>query len=386
MKNDTSFIRVSPLRIFAAVFFLSACASPPPAPPAEAMAPVPEAAPEAVAPEIDTPPVVETVELKPQVPLRYTVKKGDTLWSIAGYFLRDPWQWPELWFVNPKLQNPHRLYPGDELELFFKDGRPLLARAGDAAALQAEEPLPNVEKLSPTIRTEDLAQAIPAIPIDAIRSYLQGPRLVGDSEPAAYVLGFVDAQIFGAAGASVYVRGLGVLNGGPPYAVVRMGEAYEDPDDGTRIGYEAIPVAEADLLADGDPATVRLRKSFRETRRGDLLLDIESELFAAQFYPHVPEKPVRGRLISVFNGLSQIGQYQIVAINRGSDAGLEPGHVLHIFQAGREAEDPVTGRDVALPDLKAGTLMVFKVAPRLSYGLVMSATRAIHVLDTVEKP
>jgi hypothetical protein len=77
-----------------------------------------------------------------------------------------------------------------------------------------------------------------------------------------------------------------------------------------------------------------------------------------------------------------------VTLNRGTEHGLEPGHVLHIYQTGRKAKDPNSffGTTVRLPDLKAGTLMVFKTGDRVSHALVMSASRAIHLLDRVERP
>jgi hypothetical protein len=76
--------------------------------------------------------------------------------------------------------------------------------------------------------------------------------------------------------------------------------------------------------------------------------------------------------------MSQIGQYQVVALNRGTDHGMEPGHVLDIWQSGRKARDPYSffGSKVQLPDVKAGTAMVFKTDTRLSYALVMSSTRS----------
>ena len=76
-----------------------------------------------------------------------------------------------------------------------------------------------------------------------------------------------------------------------------------------------------------------------------------------------------------------------MAINRGTDHGLEPGHVLSIFQRGRKVKDPYDPASrVQLPDLYAGNLMIFKTDARLSYGLVMTAERPLHVLDKVDKP
>ena len=387
MRNDTSLI----CALTFAALALGGCATPstidmtppPPTEPVYTPPPVEELPPVASEPEVPPAP-----ELKPSVPLRYVVKKGDTLWSIASYFLRDSYQWPELWYVNPKVKNPHQIFPGDVLELVFRNGRPVLARSDDLAVVRGEEPPPsNVEQLSPAIREEPLARAVPAIPIDAIRNYLRGPRLVTEDEldTAPYLLEFHDEHLFGGAGTSVYVRGLKPSEQ-TDYTVVRKGDAYRDPDDDSLLGYEALPIAESQVTDFGDPSTVKLKKSYREARVGDRLLLAEAELFSANFYPHAPAAPVGGRIISLYNGLSQIGQFQIVTLNRGTSAGLEPGHVLHIFEAGRKARDPYTGDTEQLPPLKSGVLMVFKTTERVSYGLVMSATRAIRVLDTVEKP
>ena len=57
--------------------------------------------------------------LKPDVPLTYSVKPGDTLWDISPPFLSDPWRWQELWAGNPQVDNPHLIYPGDKLTLVW---------------------------------------------------------------------------------------------------------------------------------------------------------------------------------------------------------------------------------------------------------------------------
>lgn len=317
------------------------------------------------------------VRVRDDAPLSYVVKKGDTLWDIAAHYLIEPWQWPEIWYVNNQVANPHLIYPGDVLTLVWRDGRPVVRR---------EQPS-NVEYLSPRIRESSLADAIPTIPLDAIRDFLHAARVVSAEEfrTAPYVLGFADPHVIEGAGAEVYVKNL-KDSGDYRYDSVRIGKKYIDPDSGDFLGWEALPVADMEVRREGQPATVLVARSYLETRAGDRLLPPEPEGFNTNFYPRAADRSVTGRIISVLGGVSQIGQYQVVALSRGRNDGLEPGSVLDVFQAGRTARDPYTGRTEVLPDLFAGTLMVFKVDERVSFGLVMRAVREIHLNDRVRGP
>lgn len=314
-------------------------------------------------------------------PLRYVVKKGDTLWSISRHFLLDPWQWPEIWYVNGQLRNPHKIYPGDVLSLMVVNGHPQMTR---------EAPLENQEdRLSPRVRASSLDDAIPAIPLDAIRDFLHSPRVVTPEllKKAPYILDFVDEHLAEGAPGKVYVRKL-PAGGDFAYSVIRLGEQYKDPDTGELLGYEGVPVGTAETQQPGDPGIATLTNTTREALAGDFLIPPEQEIFDANIYPHSPKTAVNGRIISVFDGVSQIGQYAVVAINRGSRDGMERGHVLTIMQSGRTATDPYgsSGTRIKLPDQPAGLAMVFKVSQKISYALVMEATRPIHILDRVVKP
>lgn len=399
MENDISFVRVSSGAAAALALLLAACAS---APPQET---VTEAAPaEPVTEPAEPAPVAdaEEVRLKSDAPLRYIVKKGDTLWAIATHFLQDPWQWPELWYVNTQVRNPHLIYPGDELLLYWVNGRPLLARAGEGPEGGTGEQGPaepadfvppgGTETFGPRVRELPLDQAIYTIPIEAIRAFLRGPRFVERRQlsDAPYVASFDEGQMMAGADSVAYVLDLDEQPEPRPsqYQIVRRGREFRDPDDNDVIGYEAIPVAESEVRTVGDPSVVYLARSDIETRIGDHLLPVEPDPLLARYVPRAPPKAVDGKVIHVYNGMSQIGQFQVVTLNRGTEHGLEPGHVLTVYQSGRKVEDPRSwyGRRVQLPDTKAGTVMVFKTTDRASYALVVTALRPIHLLDRVEKP
>jgi len=318
-----------------------------------------------------------TLSLREDAPLEYVVKKGDTLWSIASYFLRDPWEWPQFWYTNSQVKNPHLIYPGEVLRLVMVDGHTRLASAGPEV----------VEHLSPEARGLSLDQALPAIPIEAIRNFLKGPRVVSSEEiqKAPYLVEYTGEHIDGGANSGIYVRKL-PKDGASAWAIVHIGDEYRDPDTKELLGYEALPAGEAQLVTPGEPAEMLITKSNREVLIGDRLLPLETEIFDASFFPHPPAKPVDGRILTVFDGVIEIPQYQIVALNRGSKAGLDAGTVLSIYQSGRVVQDPYGNKPVQLPEQYAGLLMVFKVTPKVSYALVMSEVRPAHVLDKVHQP
>jgi len=243
------------------------------------------------------------------------------------------------------------------------------------------------DRLHPRIRELPLDQAIPAIPIDAVREFLRGPRLVtkAEAEKAPYVVEFADESLIAGQNNNVYVKNL-PNNGIASWSLVKVGSAYTDPDTHEVLGYEAIPTGEADVREYGKPAEMRLTRSPQEVEIGNRLLPLEAESFKADFYPHPPAQPVDGRILSVYGGLTQIAQYDIVAINRGSRDGLDPGTMLGIYQQGQKVPDPYGDGKIQLPEQKAGLLMVFKVTPRLSYGLVLKETRAAHQYDKVHSP
>ncbi|HEC58687.1 hypothetical protein LCGC14_0837350 [marine sediment metagenome] len=312
-------------------------------------------------------------------PQTYQVVKGDTLWDISGKFLQRPWQWPEIWQVNPQIKNPHLIYPGDVISLSYINGRPVLSLTRGLTAY----------KLSPEAREIKLEQAISTIPRSAIAAFLSKPLVVGEDtlNSAPYILASADERLILGAGDKAYVRG---IKGDDidQFSVFRGGKVYNDPETGEVLGYEAIYTADATLETPGETATVMLRNTNREVLAGDRLLPVDDGENEMNFFPHSPENPVNGRIISVFDGVSQVGQYQIVVLNLGTRESIEVGHVLKVMRAGGTVKDAVTAdKDdtVTLPDESAGVAMVFKVFEKVSYAIVMKANNAIHLNDKVRE-
>ncbi len=324
----------------------------------------------------------DTLKLNPNHPDTYVVVKGDTLWDISAKFLRDPWLWPEIWHVNPEINNPHLIYPGDIISLIWRDGKPVLQ-------LQRG---PRTIKLSPNARATRLDTAIATIPANVIGQFLSRPRILTEDEleRAGFISYAEEDRMISGANDKIYVSSL-LQDEGKDFSVYRLGNVYRNPSDRHDVlGYEAVHVSDAVLERSGDPATLRIIKSYRETLLGDKVMSTDEEQLDQNFTPQSAEGNFRGEIIGVLNGMSRAGQYQTVVVNLGGNDGLELGHVLAVYQKGQLRENKESPSffkpSIQLPDERAGILMIVNAFDRVSYALVMSATKDIHIGDPVTKP
>ncbi len=319
----------------------------------------------------------EPLKIKSDRPDNYTVKRGDTLWSISGKFLQQPRLWPKVWHKNPQVKNPHLIFPGDILSFEIVNGKPSIRHTRGREV-----------KLYPSIRTSVLESAIKMIPPDAIAQFLSSPKVLETNElqTSPYVIDFPDDHVVAGAGDRIYVRQIlnpQTLN----YTVYRQGKPYLSPETGAILGYEALYIGDALLNKAGDPATLRLIKSDSEIRVGDRLMPSNEDEFSLNFFPEPPSSRIYGSILNVLNGVSQIGHLDIVVIDKGLRENLKQGHILNIYQRGRVIKDPFkNNEEIQLPEEIAGTLMIFRVFKRVSYALVMKSTAPIHILDKVRTP
>ena len=316
--------------------------------------------------------------LQRDAPERYTVVRGDTLWGISGRFLRYPWQWPEVWQVNPQIRNPHLIYPGDVVYLYDCNGRPCLGLERGRGEVW----------LSPGVRTSPHREAIEPIPLEAVQHFLREHRVIDDPETLdelAYVVGAADRRLISGAGDRLYARGS--VEGSGRVGLYRVGERYRDAASGELLGLELESVGQARReRSEDDIVVLEVTSSRQEVRNDDIVLPPESRELLTQFHPRPPEAEVDGRILAVPGGVRFIGRLQVVALDRGRRDGLEPGHVLMVEQQGELVNDPRTNEALRLPGEEAGLVMVFRPYEKMSYGLVMQATRILEVGDRVHNP
>jgi hypothetical protein len=340
----------------------------------------------------------QDVQLQDNPPDRYTVQKGDTLWDIAGKFLKQPWRWPDLWRMNrDQIKNPHWIYPGDVIVLSRVDGQWQLTLDRASSA----------QRLSPTTRVEPLAaQAIPSIPAQDIEPYLTRPLITGPE-------GLVGAGRIVAGRDNRVVRGRGDLiyaidvdpRAGNQWFIYRPGRVLRSFDSLEILGYEERYLGAAQVERFAEVSTLTITAAREEILVGDLLVPAPREDIV-NYVPHAPASPVEGRIIDLANDGHEVGRGYIVTLDRGGRDGLEIGHVLAVYHPGPVMVDPrpweggevfskTSDRTKTLlpptqylniPPERTGLLFVFRVFERVSYAVVLNTTDPVFPGDVVRKP
>lgn len=324
--------------------------------------------------------------LQDHPPEKHVVVKGDTLWSIAARFLKEPWRWPELWNLNrEQVKNPHLIYPGNTIVLTMKDGAP---------HLELEDPNPasrlETVKLSPHTRSEILAsRAIPSISPAIIGPFLSQPLIVDEREldSVPEIIGTEERRVVVGVGNRIYASGL-EREDGLEWNIYRPGKLFFDPDTREILGREAVYLGRARVAKFGESSSLDITRSVLEINLRDKLVPVTEDPINA-YVPHAPERQLSGRIIAAYGGVAEVGQNAIVTLNLGSREGLEVGHVLAIYRYGLTV--PTVDRDgrkvaLKLPDERSGLLFVFRTFDKLSYALVVQSNRPVHILDVVQTP
>ncbi len=365
-----------------------------------------------------------SVELQNNMPDRYIVVPGDTLWGLASRFLKDPWRWPEIWGLNEEeIKNPHKIYPGDLI---------VLERTPDGNRLRLIKGETVEERLSPLVQVEKTeVGAIPSIPVAAIEPFLSQPLVIEKNglENAPSVLGASDYRVAFSKGDLVYAKDM-PKDKGLLWQIFRPGKALTDPEHDTTstiwsevaeylvltnrnndvyffdewgrsgeiLGYEATYLGDAKVEKFDDVSSISIVRSVQEIYKGDRLVLAPPTMFT-NYVPHAPDKEIEGRIISVYGGVTEIGKDSIVVLSKGKLDGLEMGNVMAIYKTNqsqtsddsqvvsRSYEIGTTKREtVELPIERAGLVFIFRVFERVSYALVMQTTQPIRMLDIVQTP
>ncbi|MDF3198207.1 peptidoglycan-binding protein [Pseudomonas sp. 1912-s] len=202
---------------------------------------------------------------------------------------------------------------------------------------------------------------------------------------APYIVAADAGRVMGANGERVYARGT-LDPAVQSYGIFRRGKVYTDPQSQELLGINADDIGTARFVTAGDVSTLGVQRVTQEVRPGDRLLRPPTPTDLASLVMQWPARAIAGRIIDVPRGVTQVGVLDAVTLNKGRRDGLMEGHLLAVVKAGETVRDRVTGAPVKIPDEPAGTLLVFRTYEKLSYALVLDASRSLAVMDRFEVP
>ncbi|HGS4560686.1 TPA: LysM peptidoglycan-binding domain-containing protein [Vibrio cholerae] len=310
--------------------------------------------------------------LKPNAPTTYTVVKGDTLWDISALYLDSPWLWPRLWQVNPDIDNPHLIYPGDKLTLFWRDGQPVLS-------------LKPMRKLSPQVRVLE-KQAVPTVQEGLVLPYLQSDRLVAKTalQGSVRVIGSSEDRQYLTKQDQLYISG---VHSEKKWGIYREVAQYQR-DDEVMVALRLVAVGEL-AMTGSNFSGLSLQEQNQEILANDIALpeiDLEERQLSTTFYPQPAPAGSEARILGSLEGSQYAGQNQVVVIDQGRSDGVAQGSMFELYQAAvqanakpdRSAFRPKrSNSDVQLPSVKVGALMVIRPYERFSLALITDSSAPI---------
>ena len=331
--------------------------------------------------------------VKAGAPHVYVVRKGDTLWDISKKFLKNPVRWPEIWASNKHVKNPHWIFPGDRLLMCTHNGKPLIGKDEGDGCEGIIRRYTGHTKMQPQVRIESLNNAIPVIPLEYIKHWLERSTIIAPESIAdtPYILGTADQRVLAAKGQTVYARGNG-LEVGQRYAVYREAEPYMFTDANGKkynAGLELIQVAAGtSIRGENDITTLELTDTYNgEVRRGDRVLPEYDPMLPTLFYPtHAEDVVAGGKIVRVMGSIGTAAKHSVVTIDRGRLQGVQVGHVFAVNQTGETVTDPKTKERIQLPGQRIGNIMVFKSFDHLSYAYVLDSELPIKVGAAIQPP
>lgn len=320
----------------------------------------------------------------PAAPDDYIIAKGDTLWDLAGEWLKDPHLWPQIWDLNRYIVDSHWIYPGDPLA---RPGKPTVVPAeGPPEQPSADKP-DQVRAEQPAVAPRGEAAPAAALPPEPValweEVYCTGWIDPAHSTSALRIAGTETEKLAPAQGDVVYLnqgRSQGVLPG-MELAVYREVHSVTHPATHERMGNVIRRLGKLRVLASQDnSAAAVIEKSCDYMLAGDEVgpwgeIPIPAAASMSEFDPYdlTPSGGPVGYVIQGRDKLLAMGRGHILYTDLGEDRGVKPGDVLTIYRENGDLPRKVLGRAVVLMT-EAGT----------SAAKVTRSTRELLIGDRVE--
>ncbi len=299
----------------------------------------------------------------------YVVRPGDTLWNVSGRFFDNPLFWPRLWDLNQQIDNPSRIYPGDVLSLKIQP--------------PADMPVVKVEPKSKKISFKDIEPPPPVYYYSpgGSEGFISTHRwkhlgTILTSEPSKILLGTGDI-VFVNVGSEQQVKV------GERFTVFRTSKHVDHPITGNRVGYKVSiqGVIEIIEVLDKRKSTAVIVESFREITRGARIRGYEP--FVKEVVEKKAVERADGFIIETKTAMQLSGRGDVVYMDLGENHSVVPGNTMSIYTLPRKAYDPDAGKQVTIPGILIGKIVVLDVDEENSTGIITESSKQIQIGNIV---
>jgi hypothetical protein len=373
-------------------------------------------------------------------PAEYTIQRGDTLWDLSQKFLANPWYWPKIWSLNPEIENPHWIYPGNKLRIVPGEGGATAPAQVDAAPAPAADQAAADQNAAPQ-EQEQAAAEEPAPTTDSA---------VSVNVPQSADLDVVSRNSRESASSADSVRVTGKLAFTPPPVVNARTTALVSPEDMQTAGKVEASFEEKQMLApydtayvrfkgappvkpgdklilfrpDGDvtdpvthrkiadqtrttgvvkvltvqdtQATVQVLNVYEEIERGDLARAFTPQ--KKRVTPRANTTEVTGYIVGdTTKAVSDIGESSVVYIDRGSADGVQDGNTFAVIRQGDGLNEQFVTKlaysggaqgaaaaKADVPEEAVGLLLVTDAGEHVSTAIVVKSVRELTSGDMVQ--
>jgi len=294
----------------------------------------------------------------------YVVEPGDSLWKISGRFFGNPLFWPRLWEINPYIDNPNLIYPGDVIALKAK---------------QPDIPVVKVEPKAHKVSFEDIEPPPPVYYYS--RGGTEGFITPGEWEHMGTILTSEPPKILLGTGDIVFTN-VGSKNGvstGDMFTIFRTSKSVLHPITGQRIGYKVQIEGELELveILGKRKSTGIITSSYVEITRGARIRP--QEPFVKEVILRKGTERVDGFVIDTKNNTEVSGKGDVVYLDVGEVNNVVPGNVFSIYTQPRKAYDPDAHKDVVIPGTLIGKIVVLEVKEKSATGIITESSRQIEI-------